>query len=99
MRDFKKCKKLFHWISVHGGNKGISILQETYSTVEIEKEWKEHFDGEIVCSHGSPKSKGVAILQLSNSLDCRITNQWTDNDGRMIILQFKHHSRKRMPSN
>ena len=54
---------------------------------EFEKEWKEHFDGEIVCSHGSPKSKGVAILQLSNSLDCRITNQWTDNDGRMIILQ------------
>lgn len=86
IRDFKKCTKMFHWINKHAGNKGISFLQETHSTKEIENEWKQRFCGEIFFSHGTAKSKGVAIL-LGNKLDFTIIDQSSDDDGRLIILK------------
>ena len=53
---------MFHWLIKHHSDKGISFLQETHSTTEIENEWHNRTRGELILSHGTPKSRGVAIL-------------------------------------
>jgi len=45
MRDYKKNRKMMNWVVKHGGNVGISFLQETHSTPDIEYKWKQRFKG------------------------------------------------------
>ena len=58
MREYKKCRKMLNWLFKHGGESGISFLQETHGTPEIENQWKHRFRGEIIFSHGSSHSRG-----------------------------------------
>lgn len=85
IRDFKKSKKMFHWISKHGGDTGISFIQETHSSIDIEYQWKQRFKSDILFSHGTKQSRGVAIL-FGPKLEYKIIEQWIDNAGRYIIV-------------
>jgi len=85
MRDYKKSRKMLNWLEKHGGNHGISFLQETHSTLDVEDKWKQRFKGEAFLSHGSSHSRGVAIL-LGAQLDYKMVSESRDNDGRLIIL-------------
>jgi len=87
IRDSKKCTKIFHWLKSHGGKKGIYFIQETYSSLDVENQWKSRFKGKIVFSHGSRHSRGVAIL-LESKLECNIIEKIIDNEGRFIILKI-----------
>ena len=37
------------------------FIQERYSTVEVENQWKKQWHGNILFSHGSGHSCGVAV--------------------------------------
>ncbi len=77
---FTKLKKL---------GKGIFLLQETHSTKPTENIWKGQWGNQnIKFSHGSSKSKGVAIL-FSCELDIKIEREITDINGRYVILDIE----------
>jgi hypothetical protein len=79
---------MIDWIYKHGGDRAISFLQETHSTDEIENSWKQMFNGEIIFSHGSSNSRGVAIL-FGNKLEYKILETLTDELGRFIIVKCR----------
>lgn len=88
IRNYKKSRKMLHWLNDHGSQTGISFLQETHGTPDIENYWKQRFRGEMVFSHGSSNSRGVAIL-FGQKLDYKISETLIDNDGRYIIVKCK----------
>ena len=52
-----------------------------------EERWQKEWGSSIVFSHGTGKSKGVAILFPSN-LDIVVNEKITDKDGRFILLDL-----------
>ena len=85
LREYRKSKKIFNWVAKHGGNRGIAFLQETHSTVDIETEWSQRYKGDIIMSHGTSNSKGVAIL-FGEQLDYSIVKKIIDQNGRFILV-------------
>ncbi|CAH3015547.1 unnamed protein product, partial [Porites evermanni] len=57
-----------------------------YVKIDTETQWKNEWGGEIILSHGSPNSCGVAIL-LKKGVDCVIHSKILDSQGRYIILK------------
>ena len=62
------------------------FLQETHSKGDSEAQWKNEWGADIVMSHGSPHSCGVAIL-FKKGVDCTIRSKIVDALGRYIILK------------
>ena len=58
--NFQKRKTIY--TSCRKKNADFSFLQETHSKEEIETQWKNEWGAEIIMSHGSSNSRGVAIL-------------------------------------
>ena len=67
-------------------NSDICFLQETYSTEEIENQWKKQWPGDIFFAHGSIHSRGVAIL-IRKSFDFKLKSTRFDAQGRYLILE------------
>ena len=87
LRDKFKRKKLFNWFK--DIRTDIILLQETYSSIEIEEQWKLDWGGEnVIFSHGSNHSKGCLIL-VNNNVDFKLIKEETGNDGRLIISQVE----------
>ena len=84
IRDRAKRKNVFEWCKSKGSN--IVLLQETYSTIEVENMWKSDWDGPMFFSHGSNHSRGVLVL-LASDLKLKIDNVTVDDDGRYVILK------------
>lgn len=84
--DVVKRKLIFTWL--YENHKGITLLQETHSTANTEKLWKKQWDGEIVFSHGTSNSRGVATL-FSSNLQYTIMGNITDNEGRIIVTHVE----------
>jgi len=83
--DNNKRKKIFELFNKQ--LKGITFLQETHSTPEIESKWNREWGGHIIFSHGSSRSKGVAIL-IPKYMDYKINNIHKDPEGRYIIVDI-----------
>ena len=66
---------------------GIILLQETHSTLNCERIWKNEWGGDIIFSHGSSNSRGVAVL-FPPRFDIKIKDCVTDNNGRMILISI-----------
>ena len=62
------------------------FLQEMHSKHETERQWKNEWEGEIIMSHGSPNSHGVAIL-FEKGVDCIIHSKILDPIGCYVILK------------
>jgi exonuclease III len=63
LRKGNKRRSLFNWLKqFHKGSSKITFLQETHTDVTIEQTWKDEWGGEVLFSHGTSGSKGVAIL-------------------------------------
>ena len=60
------------------------ICQETHSTSENEKIWRNEWGGEAIFSHGTSGARGVAIFYARKFRD-KIVNIETDVEGRYII--------------
>lgn len=84
IRSFEKRKSIFNWL--YKQNSDICFLQETYSTEEIENQWKKQWSGDIYFAHGSNHSRGVAIL-IRKSFDFKLKSIRSDEDGRYLILE------------
>ena len=83
MRTFEKRKAILNWLLKQKAD--ICFLQETYSTEEVEIQWKKQWRGEMYFSHGSNHSRGVMVM-VKNSLDFKLNSLKTDEQGRSIIL-------------
>ena len=84
IRTFEKRKSIFNWLIKQ--NSDICFLQETYSTEEIENQWKKQWPGDIFFAHGSIHSRGVAIL-IRKSFDFKLKSTRFDAEGRYLILE------------
>ena len=90
-QEFKR-RKLFYWLKKSSAS--VFFLQETHSTLEIEKQWKAEW-GSNKCyfSHGSSNSRGVCIL-IKNNIPIDIENCIADEFGRYIIIEIKFNNSK-----
>ena len=66
----------------------IIFLQETYSTKEVENNWKRQWKGPMFFAHGSNHSCGVLVL-VRDSLEFEMKSIITDDNGRYILLNAK----------
>ena len=66
----------------------IVCLQETHSTPEDEKQWKEECEGEVFFSHGASNARGVMIYFAKN-IEVELIKSTIDNEGRYIVLDCK----------
>ena len=80
-----KRQKIFTFLREKLKN-GFVFLQETHSVLNLEKEWKFQWGGDIYFSHGTSNSTGCAIA-FSKDFSIKIVNQSKDNDGRLLILE------------
>ena len=67
------------------------FLQETHCTSELENTWKQEWGSDIIFSHGSSNSKGVAIL-LPKQVNYTILNKNIDPDGRFVIIEIEYEN-------
>lgn len=61
----------------------IMLLQETHSSPQSSSLWKQEWGGEILFNHGSPSSRGVAIL-IDRQISFRLLRLISDDDGRFL---------------
>ena len=76
-------------LSLHGLSSKIPIqffLQETYSTPDIENEWKFQWQGKMLFAHGTNHTRGVLIL-FNNELHFEIKSEYIDTEGRYILVE------------
>jgi exonuclease III len=66
----------------------IAFLQETHLDENIENEIKNKTNFAIYCSNGTSASRGVGIV-INKSLNYEIMDKFTDEDGRMILINIK----------
>ena len=71
--------------------KGLYLLQETHSTMESERLWRNEWGSDSVYfSHGKSNSKGVAIL-ISKDYEAKIINMQRDSEGRILVIDVERH--------
>ena len=85
LRDKSKRKHIFYFLKKHKFD--ICLLQETYSTPDVEKSWIKEWNGQIFFAHGTNHSCGVATLINRNSNLC-ISNMCQDDNGRFLICKL-----------
>ena len=56
----KKRLKLFEYLKQNINFNGFILFQETHSSLNDEKQWKDEFNGPLFFSHGKTNSCGVA---------------------------------------
>ena len=83
IRTFEKRKCIFNWLGKQ--NADIYFLQETYSTAELENDWRKQWRGDLVFAHGTSHSKGTLIL-IREGLDFLIKSVQRDEMGTFIML-------------
>ena len=70
---------------------GIFMLQETHSTTECESTWKRNWGcTNMFFSHGTSAKKGVCIM-FSKEYDINVVNQYSDDEGRFVILDVERN--------
>ena len=91
LAESSKRRTVFHWLKRF--HDGITLLQETHSTIALEQKWQKEWDGEVIFSHGTANSKGVAIM-FPKGLDYKIETSIIDDYGRYILLkvQFEYQN-------
>ena len=86
IRSPEKRQALLIWLQKQ--KMDIIFLQETYSTKEVENNWKRQWKGPMFFAHGSNHSCGVLVL-VRDCLEFEIKSITTDNNGRYILLNAK----------
>lgn len=89
----RKRRTIFRWLKQR--KPCIWLLQETHTNLNSEKIWKNELgkNYEVVFSHGTKNSRGVAII-LPIALNYQIDEIDIDNDGRSLILTIQKENIK-----
>ena len=64
---------------------GIFYIQEAHSTEQLQKIWRQEWDGPIFFRHGKSNSRGVAIL-VTKSIDFEVNTIDRDDNGRFLLI-------------
>ena len=80
--------KLFKYLKNCISSNGLVFLQETHSSLNVEKKWADEFKGQLFFSHGKTNSCGVAIGYVGNK-PCSLIIQIKDNHRRLLVLEVK----------
>ena len=80
MQLSKKRFKQFEYFKSKLKLNGLLSLQETHSTTDCEKRWKDEFGGDLHFSHGSSQSLGVLIAFYGNQ-DITVKKKLSDKKG------------------
>ena len=80
--------KLFEYLRKCVIPNGFVFLQETHSTENDEKQWKDEFKGQLFFSHGRSNSCGVAI-GFYGAKKLELLNKCSDKAGRILLLDVK----------
>ena len=80
--------KLFEYLKNCISSNGFVFLQETHSSLNVEKKWAVEFKGQLFLSHGKTNSCGVAIGYVGNK-PCSLISQIKDDHGRLLVLEVK----------
>jgi len=86
INNFRKRRTIYTWCRKQKAD--FIFLLETHSKLETERQWKNEWGGEIIMSHGSTNSRGVAIL-FNKGVDCIIPSKILDPVGRYVILKVE----------
>ena len=88
LRSNYKRNNVFSWLNKY--HYGITLLQETHSVVSDEQIWEKEWKGQIIFSHGSNHSRGVAILIPSKfKLEFEVISVYKDTEGRILLIECK----------
>ena len=71
-------------------NADILVLQETHSTPQCEKIWRNEWGGEVYFSHGTSSARGVAIFVTEKYVKS-ISNIFRDVEGRILIVDVQEN--------
>ena len=82
----EKRNRVVEWIKTQKCS--IAFLQETHLDENIENEIKNKTNFAIYCSNGISASRGVGIV-INKSLNYEIMDKFTDEDGRMILINIQ----------
>ena len=82
INDETKRKSVFRFL--RNTKSSVMLLQETYSTKEVETRWTREWGNRIIFAHGTNHSKGVMIL-FKIGIDFEIKSCYRDTNGRFII--------------
>ena len=85
LRSGLRRQKVFSWLREKEID--IALLQETYSSEDIESSWSSEWGGDVLFCHGSPHSCGVMIL-INSKLDYKIISKHVSGNGRYLILRM-----------
>ena len=84
IREKNKRKAIFEWCKNKKGD--IIMLQETFSTADVENSWKSEWNGTLIFNHGTCHSKGILIM-LTPRLKLDVSHIVKDVYGRFTILK------------
>ena len=86
LNERKKRRSVFRWIKQNKID--ICLVQESYSSAEVENIWSNEWGRKIIFSHGTKHARGVIIL-LRPGFDIEIENIYRDEIGRLLFLDVK----------
>ena len=89
MNNFKKRRKLFHYL--HKTEHDIIFIQESHSTKHQERLWKNQWGDQIYYSHGDHNARGVLIL-IKKKVPIKIVKIHADNQGRWLLLEANYEN-------
>ena len=93
LQSTHKRLKMFEYFRNVLSPNGIIFLQETHSSINDEKNWRDEFKGELFFSHGKTNSCGVAIGYFE-SQQFTIESKKTENGGRILVLEAPLEDKK-----
>ena len=86
LQDAVKRRKVFK--KFRESHYDVVMLQETHCTDKDAIFWKREWGGEVLFSHGTSASRGVATL-FRRGLDLSVVQNIADTDGRYVIVEAK----------
>ncbi len=87
LRQTKKRLAIFKFLKKKQNS--IILLQETHSVPTDAQTWKKELGGEVLYSHGTFNSKGIAIL-LPQHLDITVQSTVADDMGRYLFAKINY---------
>ena len=86
LSNFKKQRMIYTWCKKK--NTDVIFLQETHSTKEVENQWRNEWGTEIIISHRSSNSRGVAGL-MKKGVEVIVHPKIMDPQRCFIILKVE----------
>ena len=73
---------------LHESNADIVFLQETHSSPNMERVWKNEWGGKIIYDHGNSKARGVALL-FKKGMEVKVKKSVWSGEGRYLLSEIE----------